>query len=289
MTAVPIEHLIEDEWVDPELGVPIVEAVEQAVDEPVELPRYHHSLAPLPRRDADARAHLAGDARRARPVVLARERMLPVPGALGELLPDGGLRRGEVVTVEGATGAGATSLALALAAAATAGGEWAAAVAHPVPGGAGDGGGSWGAMAAAEAGVVLARFAVVRRVPPARWATVVAALLDGVSLVLAEVPRSVRVGDARRLVARARERAAVLVPLCGPEVRWPADAALRLRAEGGTWPGLGAGSGLLAARDVRVHVEGRGMARRARVGGARTGRSQPVPAAAELPALAQVG
>ena len=45
-----------------------------------------------------------------------------------------------------------------------------------------------GALAAEGAGVTLARFAVVRRVPPARWATVVSALVDGVSLVVAEVP-----------------------------------------------------------------------------------------------------
>ena len=40
----------------------------------------------------------------------------------------------------------------------------------------------------------------------------VAALLDGMSLVIAEVPRSVRAADARRLVARAREREVILVP-----------------------------------------------------------------------------
>src|SRR5689334_24134448 len=37
---------------------------------------------------------------------------------------------------------------------------------------------SLGAGAALEAGVALERLAVVRRVPPARWATAVAALLD---------------------------------------------------------------------------------------------------------------
>src|SRR5204863_192915 len=81
-------------------------------------------------------------------------------------------------------------------------GEWAAAV---------DLDGTLGARAAEEAGVVLERFAVVRRVPPTRWAIVVAALLDGVSLVIADVPRGVSLGDARRLIARARERDAILV------------------------------------------------------------------------------
>jgi hypothetical protein len=218
----------------------------------------------LPSRDAESVAVLSGVGTRVRPVVLARDRVLPVPGTLGELLPGAALRRGEVVAVQGELGAGATSIALAFAAAATAAGEWAAAVGVELSGPRAPG--DLGAAAALEAGVALERLAVVRRVPPARWATAVAALLDGVSLVLAEVPRYARAGDARRLVARARERAAVLVPLCGPGVAWPADAALRLRADGGPWPGLEPGEGLLAERAVRVHVEGRGEARRPRTG-----------------------
>jgi hypothetical protein len=233
----------------------------------------------LPRRDAEAVAVLGDVARRVRPVVLARDRVLPVGGTLGELLPGAALRRGEVVTVQGEVGAGATSIALAFAAAATAAGEWAATVGVELSGPRAPG--DLGATAALEAGVALERLAVVRRVPPARWATAVAVLLDGVSLVLAEVPRYARAGDARRLVARARERAAVLVPLCGPGVSWPADAALRLRAEGGPWPGLEPGEGLLAERAVRVHVEGRGEARRARTGAtAATGEGLVPPLAA---------
>jgi len=182
-------------------------------------------------------------------VVLAGERVLAVPGPLGSLLPGGAVQRGTVVEVDGDLGAGATSVALQLAAAATAAGEWAAAIELDA---------SLGGLAAGEAGVELERFAVVRRVPPARWAAVVAALLDGVSVVLAEVPAYARVGDARRLLARARERGAVLVAM-GP---WPAEAALRLRAGGSVWRGLDAGTGALAERDQRVHVDGRGAAAR---------------------------
>jgi hypothetical protein len=216
----------------------------------------------LPRRDTDARAALDDSARLARPVSAAHERVVPVPGPLGDLIPGRGLRRGAVVAVDGAPGAGATSVALALAAAVTAAGEWAAAV---------DLHGTLGGMAAAEAGVDLDRFAVVRpslggSVPPDRWATAVAALLDGMSLVLAELPRSVRAADARRLVARAREREVILVPLARGGA-WPAEAALRLRAAGGPWPGLAAGSGVLADRTVRVEIEGRGVAARSRTGG----------------------
>jgi len=207
----------------------------------------------LPRRDARARARLREVAARGRPVLLARERALPVGGPLADLLPGSSLRRGTVTTVEGAPGAGSTSLAFTLAAAATAAGEWAAAV---------DLDGTFGAEAAAVAGVALERFAVVRHVPPERWATVVAALLDGVTLVLAEVPRYARAADARRLTARARERGAMLV--AGGRARWPGDAALRLVAGGGRWEGLDPGAGLLAERALRVRVDGRGDAARLR-------------------------
>jgi hypothetical protein len=215
----------------------------------------------LPRRDDDARAALAAAARRHRPVSAAHERVIPVPGPLGELLPHAALARGAVIGVEGVPGAGASSVALALAAAVTGVGEWAAAV---------DLDGSFGGRAAADAGVALDRFAVVRpppgaRFPMDRWATAVATLLDGTSLVIAELPRSVRAADARRLVARAREREVILVPF-GPAHAWAADTTLRVRATGGAWPGLDAGSGLLGERTIRVQVDGRGAAARPRTG-----------------------
>jgi hypothetical protein len=205
----------------------------------------------LPRRDPGSRAHLEAVARHGAPVVLARDRVLSVPGPLGTVLPGGALQRGSVATVGGEPGSGVTSLALGLAAAATAAGEWAAAVDLP---------GTLGGLSAAESGVELSRFAVVRGVPGDRWATVVAALLDGVSLVMADVPRGLRAADARRLVARARERSTVLVMVSSSARAWPADAALRLWAEGGAWPGLEPGRGMLTARPLRLRVEGRGMA-----------------------------
>ena len=110
--------------------------------------------------------------------------------------------------------------------------------------------------------MALERFAVVRRVPPARWTTVVAALLDGVSLVIAEVPRGVGLGDARRLVARARERRSVLVVYEARAARWPAEAALRLSADGSAWEGLGGDMAFLADRRVHLEIEGRGVAAR---------------------------
>lgn len=184
-------------------------------------------------------------ARRARPVVLARERVLAVPGPLGDELPGRGLQRGAVTVVDGPHGAGATTLALRLAAVASSAGEWVAAV---------DGDGVLGGLAAHEAGIALDRFAVVRGVPPQRWAATVAALLDGVAFVLALAPPGVRHADARRLVARTRERGAILVALGA----WPVEAMVRLCVTGGSWEGLGDGTGLLTDRSPAFTVEGRG-------------------------------
>jgi hypothetical protein len=209
----------------------------------------------VPRRDAEARARLHEVARGAAPVVLARDRAVPLTGALGELVPGGSVARGSVLRVGGRSGAGATSVGFELAAAVTTLGEWAAAV---------DVDATLGPLAAADAGVALERFAVVRRVPPARWATVVAALLDGVSLVLAEVPRGVGLGDARRLEARARERESVLVVAETRGAVWPGSATCSLHAVGSTW--ADEGSGLLEVRRLRVEVEGRGAAARPRMG-----------------------
>lgn len=189
---------------------------------------------------------------RVAPVTLANERVVPVAHELGRLLPEGGLRRGSVITVEGAPGSGCTTLALALAAAVTAAGEWATFV---VPEGEGS---STSALAAADAGVALDRLAVVRSVPRDRWATVVAALLEGVSLVVTRLPPRVRPADARRLVARARERGSVLIPIGA----WPDRAAVRLRAEGGLWRLAG---GRLEGRALSVEVEDRGRVRRHQV------------------------
>lgn len=208
--------------------------------------------ATVPRRDAEARSRLSAVGVAKAPLVLARDRSIAVPGPLAAVAPS--VQRGTVVAVGGAVGSGATSTVLGFAAAATAAGEWAAVV---------DGSGSLGGLAAAAAGVDLARLAVVRDVPRDRWSTVVAALLDGVTVVIAELPRGLRLGDARRLVARTRERAAVLVTLAPEAGAWPAEASLRLDARGGAWSGLGVGEGVLEGRVTAWEMSGRGRAPRA--------------------------
>jgi hypothetical protein len=120
-------------------------------------------------------------------------------------------------------------------------------------------------VAAAEAGIALERFALVPAVAPRKWATVVAALLDAVDVVLAQPPEAgpagLTAGQARRLAARARERGSVLVALGHG---WSAPADLRLALVASRWKGLGQGHGRLAARMVQVELAGRGAAARER-------------------------
>jgi len=200
-------------------------------------------------------ADLRALAERVAPTSLARDRTLPVLPALAGLVGAAGLRRGATATVAGGRGLGATSLAFALVAAATEAGSWAAVVGLPEA----------HAPAAAYLGVALERLALV---PDAatlgHWPTVVAALLDGVDLVVAAVPPGLRAPDARRLVARARERGSVLVPLLPAGASWVEGADLRLRVVAARWHGVEAGHGFLQAREVEVAATGRGAAGRER-------------------------
>jgi hypothetical protein len=139
---------------------------------------------------------------------------------------------------------------LALLAGPSQAGLWCAAVGLP----------SLGLVAAAEVGVALERFPLVAR-PGDEWPAVVAALLEAVDVVLVCLPRHVRTGDARRLVARARDRGAVLVTT-GASTALAAD--VRLSVAGALWEGLGQGHGRLRARRIDVVATGRGAASRER-------------------------
>jgi hypothetical protein len=176
---------------------------------------------------------------------LADERLLPVLPALQPLLPHPGLRRGATVAVTRSA-----ALALALVAGASAAGSWVAAVGLP----------DLGIVAAAETGVVLERLALVPAPGARAWPTVVAALLDAVDVVLVRSPPGLPDAQARRLIARARERGTVLVPL-GP---WPQPADLRLAVTASTWHGIGQGHGHLHSRLAEVVATGRGAATRER-------------------------
>lgn len=193
------------------------------------------------------REELAALGARVSPTVLARQQEhLPVLPALEPLLPGAGLRRGTTVAVAADPGAGgATSLALALAAAASQAGSWVTAVGLP----------SLGLVAADELGLALERLVLVARPERDAWGSVVAALVDGFDVLLVAAGRNgVRPVDARRLVARARERGAVLVAL-GPG--WPEAPDLTLQVRSAEWRGLEEGHGHLQARRVTVTRTGR--------------------------------
>jgi hypothetical protein len=178
-------------------------------------------------------------------------RVLPVLPELSGLLPSRGLRRGSTVAVatgRSALGSGGTSLLLALLAAASRSGSWCAVVGVP----------ALGVLAAAESGIVLERLALVPN-PGPEWPTVVAALIDGVDVVVTAVPGPVSASIASRLVARARQRGSVLMPFG----RWD-GADVTLQVMHGRWEGLGAGRGRLRRREVTITARGRGAAARPR-------------------------
>ncbi|HZU71465.1 MAG TPA: hypothetical protein VE990_01720 [Acidimicrobiales bacterium] len=182
---------------------------------------------------------------RVKPLSLAGDRTLPVHERLSGLLPDG-LRRGAVVAVQGP---GRISLLLALLAGPSAAGSWCAMVGLP----------ELGPLAAAELGVDLGRLALVPE-PGPQWATVAAALIDGLDVVVLGAALGVRPLDARRLVSRARQQGTVLVT----DGSWPEKVDLLLTCRAQQWDGLEQGWGHLERRWIEVDSSGRGWNSRQR-------------------------
>src|SRR4051794_15568277 len=166
------------------------------------------------------------------------ERVLPVLAELRGLLPGGSLRRGATVVVR------SPSVLLALLVAASRAGSWCAVVGMP----------TLSPLAAAEMGIALERLALIPN-PGAEWTTTVAALLDGLDIVVAAPPGPVAATVSSRLAARARQRGSVLMPT-GP---WT-GADLTLEAVRGVWAGLGSGRGRLRCRELTIRARGRGAA-----------------------------
>jgi hypothetical protein len=219
----------------------------------------------VPATVAELLARLPDGAVRRASAVAPVAPVLPVVAALRPLLSGGGLRRGSTVEVglagpvslghfchdgdANAAGyhervaAGGSTLALLLLAEASATGSWCALVGAP----------GIGLAAAAEAGVDLARVALIPA-PGRAWSRVVGALFDGFDLVAVRPPERFTPGDARALAGRARHHGSVLVSL-GP---WP-GADLRLSCDDLVWAGLGPGHGRLRSRRMRVSARGRGV------------------------------
>jgi hypothetical protein len=171
--------------------------------------------------------------------------VLDVEEPLRDLLPDGGLRRGEVHGVSGST-----SLLLVLLARASRDGAWCAVI----------GCDRLGLAAADELGVSLDRLVLLPR-PGPRWPEITATLLDAFDVVALSPPGLLTPVVARRLRARVRQRRAVLLA-------FPDDPAFEARVSLGVvaqrWEGLGDGHGHLRARRMTVRARGRGVAARPR-------------------------
>lgn len=167
------------------------------------------------------------------------ERALPTLPAVSDLL-SGDLRGGSVYSVRGST-----ALVMAMMAGPSAEGAWCGVVGLP----------SFGAEAARELGVDLERLVLVPD-PERDWLSVVAALVDALTVVVVRPPGEVTPGEASRLAARLRTRGAMLISVGS----WPGSEA-RLEVQGNVWTGLGVGEGCLTGRQVTVAVTGRGPSR----------------------------
>ena len=182
---------------------------------------------------------------------------IPVAAELAPLFPwPGGLRRGSAVAA-----VGSTSLLFAMLAGGLQQGGYAAVVGMP----------QLCALPAEEYGLDLSRLAFVPH-PGEQWASVVAALIDGVDLVVVATPSEVPAATARSVMARARQRGCVLIPTRP----WP-GCDLTVRLVDRQWYGLGQGRGRLRGQQVLLESVGRGRAAQPR----RVSTTMPPPSLAE--------
>lgn len=166
----------------------------------------------------------------------SEEKLLPVPPALQEVLPGGGLQSGTVYSVSPSP-----SLLFALLSAHSGRGGWCAAVGMP----------TLGLEAAASYGIDLSRLILVPS-PGDRWLAVASALAEVVPLIA--VGPSTRVADAEaaRLAARLRDRGCTLLTTAP----WPQSEGM-ISLHDPHWEGLGEGWGLLSDRTVTVTAQTR--------------------------------
>ena len=173
-------------------------------------------------------------------------------------------------------GVGATSLALALISAASQDGSWSAVIGLP----------ELALVAVQEHGIALDRLALIEVPRWRRAAELVAAIIDGIDLVLLDARVPLTATEIRRVTARLREQGSVLL-MVHPGVPdasvvrtatmqsaggWSPDVILTSTVSGGPvsgerssgWSGLGYGHGVLRSRRVIVDATGRGRSSRPR-------------------------
>ncbi|MEU2043582.1 hypothetical protein [Nocardia niwae] len=163
--------------------------------------------------------------------------VIPVPGGLGEALPEGGLPRGGVVACTGR----ATPL-LGLLAAVTAAGEWVAVVGRP----------QLGLLAFAEMNGDLTRLAHIPD-PGEDPLAVTAVLLDGVDIVVLDIAGAAPPSRMRAVLARLRSHDGVLIVT---NSGW-ARPDLEIRCYLAEYGGLGRGRGRLRSMTFDIQVSGR--------------------------------
>ena len=196
------------------------------------------------------------------------ELMLPVPPALSELFPEGGLRRGSTVQV-----GGGMSVLLALAGAAMGEESWCALVDLP----------DAGLAAAAGLGLPLGRVVVVPR-PGPDAPVVLATVADGFDVLVLGRGAGLAERDRRSLASRLRVRGAVLLTTQA----W-AGADVVLQVVSRSWTGIGRGDGLLRTGELELSAQHRrlpaGLTARVQLGPAGLVRqaAEPVAASATVP------
>ncbi|WP_281917846.1 hypothetical protein [Nocardia sputorum] len=161
--------------------------------------------------------------------------MLPIPGGLGTVLPEGGLPRGGVVTA-----VGRLYPLLGLLAAATHAGEWVAVLGGP----------QLGLLAVAEMGGDLSRLARIPN-PGNDPLAVAAVLLEGV--VVLDVPGSPTPSRMRAVLARVRSRDVIFI---ATHRGWT-HPDLGMRCDIAEYSGLERGRGRLRSMTFDIQVSGR--------------------------------
>ncbi|MEV6774341.1 hypothetical protein AB0N05_37470 [Nocardia sp. NPDC051030] len=198
--------------------------------------------------------------------------IIAMPGALGELLPGGGLARGSIIACPRG------SLVCATLAAATTAGLNAAVVGGLRPS-------RVGLLAAWEMGARLSAIAAVDA-NASQAADVIPVLLDGIPLVVLDVAgMRLRPTEEEALRARVRSKKGILLVTGGAWVRQP-NLSISASPVGNT--GIGHGRGRLREieLDMRVEVHGqlfrRGRVKLASAGNGRTHWVNPIAATPQI-------
>jgi hypothetical protein len=110
-----------------------------------------------------------------------------------------------------------------------------------------------GLAAVAEMGIAMERLLLVAAPPPGSWATVVAAVADGVDVVIVGSV-TCRAQEVRKVQSRLTAQGGVLIITGSPG---PLSADVVVRTRGVTWEGIHNGHGRLTARRVELEVTGR--------------------------------